>query len=66
MQAGAEVRLVFKEGQVRLTLKRRGKVVEDEVFAADAPRKIVEEVARCLFDDAFDLVSYTLYGIEQR
>lgn len=61
----AEVRLLFRDDHVRLTLKLRGKIVEEEVFAADAPKQTVDEVARCLFDDGFDLVNYTLYGIEQ-
>lgn len=61
----AEVRLQFHDDQVRLTLKIRGRVAEEEIFPADAPQETIDEVAKCLFDDAFDLVNYTVYGLDQ-
>lgn len=61
----AEVRLLFRQDHAKITLKLRGKIVEEEVFPADASREVVDEVARVLFDDAFDLTNYTLYGLEQ-
>jgi len=61
----AEVRLLFRQDHAKVTLKLRGKVVEEEVFPAVANKETVDEVARVLFDDAFDLANYTLYGLEQ-
>jgi len=66
MRATAEVHLTMSQDEIRLELLRSGKVVDQEVFSGKANRKVMREVARVLFDDAYDLVSYTIDGMEQR
>ena len=56
----------MSQDEIRIELLRSGKVVDQEVFSGKANRKVMREVARVLFDDAYDLVSYTIDGMEQR
>lgn len=62
----AEVHLEFNEEGVRLTMLVRGQVVEQEVFTGEIAKGQAVEVARVLFDDAFDLTNYVFHGIKQR
>lgn len=62
----AEVRIVFDTKGAKLTLKLNGRVAEEDVFAGKAPRKTVVEVAQVLFDDAYDLTSYSLHGFSDQ
>lgn len=62
----AEVHLEFGESTVRLSMVVRGQVVEQEVFTGEVAKGQAIEVARVLFDDAFDLTNYVFHGIQQR
>lgn len=62
----AEVHLEFAEEGVRLTMLVRGNVVEKELFRGEIAKVQAVEVARVLFDDAFDLTNYVFHGIEHQ
>jgi hypothetical protein len=66
MRATAEVHLTMSQSEIRIELLRSGKVVDQEVFEGQGDRKVMREVARVLFDDAYDLVNYSIDGMEQR
>ena len=66
MRATAEVHLTMSQSEIRIELLRSGKVVDQEVFEGQRDRKVMREVARVLFDDAYDLVNYSIDGMEQR
>lgn len=66
MRATAEVHLTMSQSEIRIELLRSGKVVDQEVFSGQGNRKVMREVARVLFDDAYDLVNYSIDGMEQR
>ena len=66
MRATAEVHLTMSQSEIRIELLRSGKVVDQEVFEGQGDRKVMREVARVLFDDAYDLTSYSLHGFSDQ
>lgn len=65
-KTAAEVHLEFAEEGVRLTMLVRGQVAEEELFRGEIPKGKAVEVARVLFDDAFDLTNYVFHGLQQQ
>lgn len=66
MRTTAEVTLRLGQKTIEIELRNGGKVIDTEVFAGKARRDDLKELARVLFDDAYDMVNYTLHGMEQR
>ena len=64
-KTAAEVRLVITSKSARLTLVRRNREEEEEVFVGRVPKKLADEVVQVAFDDIFDLLNYTIHAIEQ-
>jgi len=62
----AEVRLIFSEATARLVLKVGGETEEQDIFVGKASKRLILELTQCLYDDAYDLVNYTLNGFSQQ
>lgn len=60
----AEVRLIIGAKEARLLLKKGDDVLEDELWTFDRKMSITEAAAivRVCFDDAFDLMQWTVHG----
>lgn len=60
----AEVRMVITPKEARLTIRRGDDVVDDEVWTFDRKlgRAEAMELARAVFDDAYDGVNWMVHG----
>lgn len=60
----AEVRMVITPKEARLTIRRGDDIVDDEVWSFDRPlgRSEAMELARAVFDDAYDAVNWMVHG----
>lgn len=61
----SEVRLIIGAKEARLILKKNDSdVLEDELWTFD--RKVAsseaQQIARCLFDDAYQMMQYAIHG----
>jgi hypothetical protein len=59
-----EVRLTVAKKQARLTLTNGDDVIEDELWKFDSPATSSEaaDIARILFDEAYDLMQFSVHG----
>lgn len=60
----AEVRLIITAKEARLVLRSGETLVEDEVWTFERKMSSTEarEVAKVAFDDAYDLLQYSVHG----
>jgi hypothetical protein len=59
-----EVRLIIGNKEARLILKRDDDILEDELWKFDRQigRSEAGEIVRVAFDDAYDLMQWTVHG----
>lgn len=60
----SEVRLVIGTKEARLVLKKGDDHLEDDLWTFDRKMstKEAQELCRVLFDEAFDLMNYSVHG----
>lgn len=60
----SEVRLLIGTKEARLILKKGDNELEDELWKFDRTMstKEAQEMCRVLFDEAFDLMNYSVHG----
>lgn len=60
----SEVRLLIGTKEARLILKKGDDELEDELWKFDRKMstKEAQEMCRVLFDEAFDLMNYSVHG----
>jgi hypothetical protein len=60
----SEVRLIIGTKEARLILKKSDSVLEDELWTFERNMSVTEaqQMCRVLFDDAFDLMNYSVHG----
>lgn len=61
----AEVRLKICLDETVLELYLGGEAVDGELFLGKMRKSVAKEVAQVIFDDAFDLVNYTINGSDE-
>jgi hypothetical protein len=59
-----EVRLIIGNKEARLILKKDDDILEDELWKFDRQmgRSEAGEIVRVAFDDAYDLMQWTVHG----
>jgi hypothetical protein len=60
----SEVRLIIGTKEARLMLKKSDDALEDELWTFDRKMSSTEaqQLCRVLFDEAFDLMNYSVHG----
>lgn len=60
----SEVRLIIAKKEARLLLKNGDDIIEDELWKFDSAMSLREakELARILFDEAYDLMQFSVHG----
>lgn len=60
----SEVHLLIGTKEARLVLKKGDTSLEDELWRFERKMSVTEaqEMCRVLFDEAFDLMNYTVHG----
>jgi hypothetical protein len=60
----AEIRLIIGTKEARLILKKGDDILEDELWKFDRQigRSEAGEIVRVCFDDAYDLMQWTVHG----